>query len=970
MRSLHRDTGRARKWVALSALAVVAAGLPGGFGGRTASARVRGLTDVESPVVRSVTVTPNSLSNDTSSDVIIDVLVATETDTAQVELWLRTPSHPSPRSAPSLSSLGLVEGTPRNGTYRFVAHFMMWSDPGEYGFRDIGVRDTDGNLLQYSEGELLSAGVPVGTIDVSGPRDDDPPSVLYVDFEPDIVLTDNDAPPVTIEIGFEDQVGLDGLKVILIQAGTGLVRELVDVHVYPGFPFESGDAHSGVYSLTFPVGLLEGEWVPRVVVDDVLYNRRTYDLTSGIPMETLTVVTLAARPFAPVDASAVPGDHGEIVVSWSPPEYWRDASPPQYLVEARLADKSVINDSGAPSYPWGSAVTPDPDIIGGQPSSIYTSPWQGALIDADELDAGVGHFCGASLVAPRVAVTAAHCVVSKSVNDFFVAFGQSTLSDIGVLDRVPVSHISVHPSYDPVNLTNDLALLLLRGTPSGGWPIRVLRESTLPTEGTMGEATGWGVFAWDSEYYYLPDQLRASTLRVQSGPDSPTCGDWGDTYNSSIHLCAGLHQTGTCYGDSGGPLAYPYPSEWRPVGNYTEWTLLGVTSFGPRPELGDCGAQEYPSVFTRVSSYEGWFDGHFTDPFAWAAITTAETSVVLPGLEPDYRYEIRVSTIEGSSTHSAEGIVGRASGSARFFPWPARLAGTNRYGTAASIANAVFPDPVDVVLVATGSNFPDGLAGSAVAGRLQAPLLLVSATSVPPATAAELERLDPDVILILGGTGVISEDVESALQTYGPTVRLAGRNRYETAVAISRYGFPVDGSADQVVVATGLNFPDALAGGPAAAALGGPVLLTSPLDLPDAVAEEIRRLQPERIVVLGGTGVVSGLVFEQLQLLAPEVIRVAGSNRYSTAVQVNQLAFDSEATAYVATGLNFPDALAGAAAAAAQGVPLYLVAGAMVPGGVTQNMQLLGVEEVVLIGGSAVVGDQVRIAMGVIFGPQ
>ena len=82
-------------------------------------------------------------------------------------------------------------------------------------------------------------------------------------------------------------------------------------------------------------------------------------------------------------------------------------------------------------------------------------------------------------------------------------------------------------------------------------------------------------------------------------------------------------------------------------------------------------------------------------------------------------------------------------------------------------------------------------------------------------------------------------------------------------MAISQYGFPAPGSADEVVIATGTNFADALAGGPLAEARNAPVLLTDPGFLPAVVADEIVRLDPDRIVVLGGTAAVSQAVFDQ-----------------------------------------------------------------------------------------------------------
>jgi len=293
-----------------------------------------------------------------------------------------------------------------------------------------------------------------------------------------------------------------------------------------------------------------------------------------------------------------------------------------------------------------------------------------------------------------------------------------------------------------------------------------------------------------------------------------------------------------------------------------------------------------------------------------------------------------------------------------------RYAGSNRYGTAAAIAEGDFPDPdtVDTVFVAVGTNFPDALAGAAVAGKLGAPLLLVQTNAIPGETTAELSRLAPDTIVILGGTSVISPGVQSALGAYATTVtRLAGVNRYETAVAISQYGFSA--TADMVLVATGLGFADALSGASAAVAGNGPVLLTDPNGLPAAVVDEIVRLDPSRIVVVGGIAAVSNAVFTQLQGLAPDVDRIAGPNRYETAVAISMDTFEPTQRVYLATGLNFPDALAGAAAAGWWGGPVLLVPSDSLPGVVSAEIDRLGTTRGNILGGTAVISVEVETSL-------
>lgn len=193
-----------------------------------------------------------------------------------------------------------------------------------------------------------------------------------------------------------------------------------------------------------------------------------------------------------------------------------------------------------------------------------------------------------------------------------------------------------------------------------------------------------------------------------------------------------------------------------------------------------------------------------------------------------------------------------------------RLAGSDRYATAAAISAANFDRGVDVAYVAVGSNFPDALAGGPVASLDGGPILLTQTEVIPRATTDELLRLAPEAIVILGGTAAVSASVASQLEAYtaGDVTRLDGSDRYGTATAIAKAAF--GSGVDTVFVAVGTNFPDALAGGAPAGIDGAPILLTRTDELPAETVAELRRLQPTRIVILGGTAVVSPQVAAEL----------------------------------------------------------------------------------------------------------
>lgn len=198
-----------------------------------------------------------------------------------------------------------------------------------------------------------------------------------------------------------------------------------------------------------------------------------------------------------------------------------------------------------------------------------------------------------------------------------------------------------------------------------------------------------------------------------------------------------------------------------------------------------------------------------------------------------------------------------------------RLAGPDRFDTAAAVSTLWASAPT--VYLANGMDFPDALAGAAAAGAADAPVLLTRADALPLATASALARLKPARIIALGGAAVVSDAVvaEAVAATGVATSaqRLAGANRYDTAVAVSKAAFRTPG-VPVVYIANGTSYADALAGAAAGGERGGPVLLTQQSALPAAVFDEVVRLKPKRIVLLGGPSVVGDGVLARLLTIA------------------------------------------------------------------------------------------------------
>ncbi|MFB2599958.1 cell wall-binding repeat-containing protein [Herbiconiux sp. P17] len=289
-----------------------------------------------------------------------------------------------------------------------------------------------------------------------------------------------------------------------------------------------------------------------------------------------------------------------------------------------------------------------------------------------------------------------------------------------------------------------------------------------------------------------------------------------------------------------------------------------------------------------------------------------------------------------------------------------RLGGADRYAVSAGVSAQGFAPGVLGVIVASGEVFPDALSASAAAGAAGAPVLLVAHDSIPPVVAAELTRLKPQFITLLGGPNTITAAVETALHGYamtGTVQRVGGADRYAVSSAVSQSfgpGRPV------AYIASGEVFPDALSGSAAAGTLGGPVLLVQKNSIPAVVATELARLMPAKIVVLGGTNTIADSVVATLQTTAV-TSRVAGADRFVVSANVSAGAFmpaDTH-TVFIASGEVFPDALSGAAAAIAVHAPVLLVAKNGVSSQVVAELARLKPTRIVVLGGINTISDAV-----------
>jgi putative cell wall-binding protein len=261
----------------------------------------------------------------------------------------------------------------------------------------------------------------------------------------------------------------------------------------------------------------------------------------------------------------------------------------------------------------------------------------------------------------------------------------------------------------------------------------------------------------------------------------------------------------------------------------------------------------------------------------------------------------------------------------------ARIYGGDRYKTAVEISKNGWETSDNVVLV-SGQDYPDALAAGPLAQKLDAPILLTTREALPDVTKIEIDRLGAEKVYIVGGTGVIPDSVAKAT---GKTIeRIAGGDRYETAVAVADKLKALGVSTDKVIIARSDDYADALAAAAVKPAM--PILFagrSKDTSLADATKAALTDLGVKSAVIVGDTGAVSINMEEQIDAIVDNVARIGKPDRFKTAVAIAEefKPADGYKGVVLATGYEFADALAGGPYAAKNGYALLLTGNARTP---------------------------------------
>lgn len=247
-----------------------------------------------------------------------------------------------------------------------------------------------------------------------------------------------------------------------------------------------------------------------------------------------------------------------------------------------------------------------------------------------------------------------------------------------------------------------------------------------------------------------------------------------------------------------------------------------------------------------------------------------------------------------------------------------RISGQDRIDTALRISQKGW-DSAQTVILCEYSDFADSIASTPFAVSLNAPILLTQGNSIDPRVIKELQRLKPEKVILLGGTICLQPSIEKKLDQLSLSwERIGGADRYETSILLAKRL-----STDSLILANGDDFADALSAATFAGIKQIPIVLTS-TKLPESVLQYIKDNTPQHIIVIGGEAVLPSQELTNNNLAIET--RLGGLDRFETNAKVTAYMNNTYQSndVFLASGITFPDAIAGTVLASKYKAPLLL----------------------------------------------
>ncbi|WAW14731.1 cell wall-binding repeat-containing protein [Peptostreptococcus equinus] len=251
------------------------------------------------------------------------------------------------------------------------------------------------------------------------------------------------------------------------------------------------------------------------------------------------------------------------------------------------------------------------------------------------------------------------------------------------------------------------------------------------------------------------------------------------------------------------------------------------------------------------------------------------------------------------------------------------------------------------VILVSGEKYPDALAASPLSVKYSAPLILLKKNDIPYSVANELKRLEAKEVIIVGGEEAISNKVANKLKENYAVDRIAGDNKYETSIQVSKR--VNENKKLKAILVNGNKFPDALSASALAAKISNTIILTngktllpSHLDVLDTKLNNI---------VVGGESVMS--------IKDLNATQIGGKDRYSTSISLAEKYFKDSKSVILATGNDYADALSAISLQEESRMPILLTESKSLNSDVEKYLRDTNVSKVYVVGGEKSVSSSV-----------
>jgi putative cell wall-binding protein len=280
-------------------------------------------------------------------------------------------------------------------------------------------------------------------------------------------------------------------------------------------------------------------------------------------------------------------------------------------------------------------------------------------------------------------------------------------------------------------------------------------------------------------------------------------------------------------------------------------------------------------------------------------------------------------------------------------PGVKRIGGKDRYEVSTGISQELENQGAysDTIIITRGDLYTDALSGGPLAALEGAPVLLTGTNALPNTTLYEIIRRSPDKAIILGGTGSVSSNVENQLRSNGiETIqRIGGKDRFAVSAGVAEQ---IADFSDTAIIASGLNFPDALSASGMAGYAGMPILLVGTNTVPDSIQSFItNHPHIKNFIIVGGPATVSDQVMTKIKQLRSGAVveRIGGLNRFQVSINAAKYGIENygmdPSTLVFARGDVFADALSGSPLASFMGAPILLTTSSKLEGNIENYLK-------------------------------